>query len=102
MQLIVLAIITPLIATIIQLAISRSREYHADATGANFIKNSDGLASALAKLEQGVKTHPMRIGNNATAHMFILNPFRARGVMKLLSTHPPMQTRINKLKSMKF
>ncbi|MAE42288.1 protease HtpX [Candidatus Woesearchaeota archaeon] len=101
-SMLVLAIITPLIAMIIQLAISRSREYLADATGANMLKNPDGLASALAKLEQGVKTHPMKLGNNATAHMFIANPFRAGGIMKLLSTHPPMQTRINKLKSLKF
>jgi heat shock protein HtpX len=101
-SMLVLAIITPLIAMVIQLAISRSREYLADATGAAMLKNSNGLASALAKLEQGAKTHPMKLGNNATAHMFIANPFRARGVMKLLSTHPPMQTRINKLKNMKF
>ncbi|MBI2135037.1 zinc metalloprotease HtpX [Candidatus Woesearchaeota archaeon] len=102
LSLILLAIITPLIATIIQLAISRSREYLADATGANIIKNSNGLASALEKIHKSVATHPMRLGNNATAHMFILNPFKSSGLMNLLSTHPDVNSRIQKLKIMKF
>ena len=101
-SLIVLAIITPLIATIIQLAISRSREYLADATGAKIVQNSNGLASALEKLHSDVKRNPMKLGNQSTAHLFISNPFRARGIMKLLSTHPPMEERIRKLNSMKF
>ena len=101
-SLIVLAIITPLIATIIQLAISRSREYLADATGAKIVQNSNGLASALEKLHSDVKRHPMRLGNQSTAHLFISNPFRARGIMKLLSTHPPMNERVRRLNSMKF
>jgi len=101
-SLLLLAIVTPLIAMIIQLAISRSREYLADATGAKIIQNPDGLASALEKLQNDVKTHPMKLGNQATAHLFIANPFSARGVMSLLSTHPPMQERIKRLNSMKF
>src|SRR3989344_7325631 len=74
LSLILLAIITPLIATIIQLAISRSREYMADATGAGIVKNSKGLASALEKLHSDVKKHPMMLGGQATLHMFIANP----------------------------
>jgi heat shock protein HtpX len=101
-QLLVLAIITPLIATIIQLAISRSREYLADATGARIVNNSSGLASALEKLHNDVSRHPMRLGNQATAHLFIANPFRSGGILKLLSTHPPMEQRVQKLRSMKF
>jgi len=101
-SLLVLAIITPLMAMVIQFAISRSREYLADATGAKIVQNSAGLASALEKLGQDGKRNPMRLGNQATAHLFISNPFRARGVMKLLSTHPPMDKRIQKLNNMKF
>ncbi|MCH8003492.1 MAG: zinc metalloprotease HtpX [Nanoarchaeota archaeon] len=101
-SLIVLAVITPLIATIIQLAISRSREYLADATGAKIIQNSSGLASALEKLEEGAKSHPMRNANRATAHMFIVSPLRGGSFLKLLSTHPPMKIRIQKLNNMKF
>jgi len=101
-QILMLAIVTPLIATVIQLAISRSREYLADATGAKFISNSTGLASALEKLHSNVKTHPMRLGNRATAHLFIANPFKAKGIGALLSTHPPFQERTKKLRNMKF
>ena len=71
LSLIFLAIITPLIAAIIQLAISRSREYNADATGAALLKNHKGLASALEKIENDVKRHPLGFGNQATAHLFI-------------------------------
>ena len=102
LSLILLAIITPLIATIIQLAISRSREYLADATGAGIVKNSKGLASALEKLHNDVRKHPMRLGNQATAHLFIANPFSAKGMMALLSTHPPMEERVRRLNAIKF
>ena len=102
LSLILLAIITPLIATIIQLAISRSREYLADATGAGIVKNSGGLAKALEKLHNDVKKHPMRLGNQATAHLFIANPFSAKGMMALLSTHPPMEERVRRLSVIKF
>jgi len=101
-SLLVLAIITPLVATIIQLAISRSREYLADATGARIMQSSSGLASALEKLEAGAKNHPMRNVNQATAHMFIVSPLRGGAFLKLLSTHPPMNLRIQKLRNMKF
>ena len=102
LSLILLAIITPLIATIIQLAISRSREYLADATGAGIVRNSKGLASALEKLHNDVRKHPMRLGNQATAHLFIANPFSAKGMMALLSTHPPMEERVRRLNAIKF
>ncbi|MBI4452546.1 zinc metalloprotease HtpX [Candidatus Woesearchaeota archaeon] len=101
-SLLFLAIITPIVASIIQLAISRSREYIADETGARIIKNSLGLASALEKLEADVKSHPMRFGSLSTAHLFIVNPFKPSGLAGLFQTHPPMQLRVQKLKAMKF
>ena len=98
----VLAILTPLIATILQLAISRSREYHADATGAQFLKNSHGLATALKKIETGVKMNPLSFGHPATSSLFILNPFSAGGFVRLLSTHPPTAERIRRLNELTF
>ncbi len=101
LELIALAILTPIIAAILQLAISRSREFLADETAARTLHNSFGLASALEKLEQGVKKNPLRFGSKATSCLFIANPFRG-SLLNLLSTHPPMAERINKLKSMKI
>lgn len=103
-QLLVLAIITPLIATIIQLAISRSREYLADSTGAKIIKDGKPLASALHKLEQSARAHHIipNAAGKATAHMFIVNPFTAKGMMNLFSTHPAAEKRIQKLNEMSF
>lgn len=95
-----LSILTPLIATLLQLALSRSREYLADETGAKTIHNPTALASALAKLEDGVKRNPLRFGSPATSSLFIVNPFSAAGIAGLLSTHPPMQERIKRLKAM--
>ena len=100
-ELIALAIVTPIIATILQLAISRSREFLADETAARTLHNSFGLANALEKLEQGVKKNPLRFGSKATSCLFIANPFRG-GLLNLFSTHPPMKERINKLKNMNF
>jgi len=101
LELIALAILTPIIAAILQLAISRSREFLADETAAKTLHNSFGLASALEKLEQGVKKNPLRFGSKATSCLFIANPFRG-GLLNLLSTHPPMKERIKKLKDMNF
>ena len=101
-SLLVLGIITPLIAVLIQLAISRSREYLADETGARLIKNPHGLASALEKLEEDGKRHPMRFGSPSTAHLFISNPFRSGSFISLFQTHPPMQERVKRLKNMKI
>jgi len=98
--LLALAILTPIIAVILQLAISRSREYLADESGARTIKNPKALASALAKLEAASKIVPMRIGNPTTSSLFIVNPFSARGLSSLFSTHPPMEKRISKLNSL--
>ncbi|MEM3127320.1 MAG: zinc metalloprotease HtpX [Candidatus Woesearchaeota archaeon] len=101
-SIILLSIITPIVAMIIQLAISRAREYHADATGARFIANTKGLASALKKIERAVHSYPMRFGNAATSSLFIQNPFTFKGVMSLLSTHPPTDERIKRLNRMSF
>jgi heat shock protein HtpX len=94
-----LAILAPLIAIIIQLAISRSREYLADETGARTIHNPKALADALEKLERGTKTHPLRFGNKTTSSLFIANPFSG-GLFALFSTHPPMKERVRRLRSM--
>ncbi len=99
-EFLVLAIITPLLAVLLQLAISRSREYLADETGAKMIHNPHALASALQKLHLGVKHNPMRFGSPATSSMFIVNPFSARGLANLLSTHPPMEERVKRLKKL--
>lgn len=97
-----LAIVTPIIAMILQTAISRSREYRADATGATFLRSSHGLASALKKIEEGVKHHPLDFGSPATSSLFILNPFSAQGFVRLLSTHPPTKERIKRLNALEF
>lgn len=101
-ELLVLAILAPLIAMIIQLAISRSREYMADASAAKTLKNSEGLSRALLKLEAGIKKNPMRFGNATTSSIFIANPFSAKGVLTLFSTHPPIEERVKRLRSMGF
>jgi heat shock protein HtpX len=98
---IALSILTPLIATLLQLALSRSREYIADETGAKTIHNPKALASALAKLESGVSRKPMDLGSPSTSSLFIINPFSAKGLSGLLSTHPPMEERIKRLNAMR-
>ena len=92
-------IITPLAALLVQMAISRSREYGADATGAAISTDPLSLANALRKLQRGVENIPME-ANPATAHMFIVNPLTGGGLMKLFSTHPPMDERIRRLEKM--
>jgi heat shock protein HtpX len=101
-QLLLLAIVTPIIAMIIQLAISRSREYLADETGAKTIQNGTSLASALHKIHTASGHIPMKLGNEATANMFIINPFSAHGLVALLSTHPPVEERIKRLRETNF
>lgn len=100
--LLVIAILAPLIALIIQLAISRSREYLADETGAKTVKDADGLASALEKLERGVKYNPLSFGTEATSSLFIVNPFKASALLSLFSTHPPIKERVKRLKELKL
>lgn len=95
---IILAILAPIFATLIQLAISRKREYLADASGALLTRYPEGLANALRKIS--AYSQPMKTANDATAHLFIANPFgpgRMRGLHKLFMTHPPMQDRVNAL-----
>jgi len=91
----VLAIIAPLLVIIIRAAISRQREYLADATGAYIVRDPYGLASALKKIEDYKK--PMKTATDATAHMFISNPFAGE---RLLATHPPVEDRIKRLMSL--
>ena len=97
---IVMSIIAPIAAMLIQLAISRSREYLADETGAHLAHNPESLARALEKLSLGVERTPMD-ANPATAHMFIVNPLSGRSLMNLFSTHPPMEERVARLRAMR-
>jgi heat shock protein HtpX len=101
-SMLLLAILTPIIAAILQLAISRSREYLADARGAHFLQDSSGLAHALEKLHHGVKKKPLKQGNKAFSSLFIVNPFHGGGLVNLFSTHPPLEVRVRKLRNMKF
>ncbi len=103
-ELLVLAIIAPIMAMIIQFAISRSREFLADETGAKFTNDASALASALQKIEGSVKHHPFgRMGTTeATAHMFISNPLKSSSFIELFSTHPTTKKRIERLRAMKF
>jgi heat shock protein HtpX len=100
-EIIALAILTPILAMIIQLAISRSREYLADRTSAKLTQQPQALANALAKLHNSVKNSPMRIGSKATASLFIVNPFLG-GFSSIFSTHPKPEARIKRLLGMKF
>ena len=95
-----LALLAPIAASLIQFAISRSREFIADETGARLAGSPQGLASALLKLTAYSKQAPMRHGGPATAHLFIVNPF-AGGVANLFSTHPPVEERVRRLQEMR-
>ena len=95
--LIVMSILAPIAAMLIQMAISRSREYLADATGARLAGNPEGLADALEKLGAASKRLPMK-ANPSTAHMFIVNPLSGGSIMHLFSTHPPIEERIARLR----
>ena len=95
---IAVAILAPIVALLVQLAVSRRREFLADATGALTTRYPEGLASALQKLEQSGTT--LKRQNTSTAHFFISNPLKSKSFSKLFSTHPPMQERVEKLKQM--
>jgi len=97
---ILMAILAPIAATIIQMAISRSREYLADDGGARISGKPYGLAGALEKLSRASEIVPMD-ANPSTAHMFIVNPLTGRSLMNLFSTHPPIEERIARLRSMR-
>ncbi len=94
--LLIMAILAPIAATLIQLAISRSREYAADETGARMAGHPQGLANALEKLQYASKRLPMH-ADPATAHMFIVKPFSGQTLMSLFSTHPPLEKRVERL-----
>jgi heat shock protein HtpX len=101
--LIVMMIVAPIAAMLIQMAVSRSREYGADEGGAKVTGDPLALASALRKLQMGAQNIPLEVNNataNATAHMFIVNPLTGGGLASLFSTHPPMEERIARLEAM--
>ncbi|MCB4757149.1 MAG: zinc metalloprotease HtpX [Elusimicrobia bacterium] len=93
-------ILAPLAATLIQLAISRSREFLADEAGAEYTGNPMALARALQKIDTIARRRPIVGGSPATAHLFIINPFRGEGLVRLFSTHPPTEERVRRLEDM--
>jgi len=95
-----LVLLAPLAATIIQLSISRQREYAADAGGAQICGNPESLASALLRLEQGAKAMPMQV-NQAAEPLYIVKPFSGKGLAGLFSTHPPIEERVKRLRQMR-
>jgi heat shock protein HtpX len=95
-----MVLLAPLAATLIQLAISRQREYSADATGAQICGNPESLASALLRLEESAKAIPMQV-NQAAEPLYIVKPFRAGGIASLFSTHPPIEERVRRLRQMR-
>ena len=101
---IIAAILAPIVATLIRLAISRKREFLADATGALLTRYPEGLARALEKIS--TDNNPLKVANNATSHLYILNPFRGRSskswFVKLFMTHPPVEERIKALREMEM
>ena len=96
--LLVVAIVMPIAATLIRMAISRAREFQADATGAYTSGNPEALATALEKLERGAETRPMNVAESAS-HLFIVNPLRGKAMARLFSTHPPIEERARRLRS---
>lgn len=96
-----MAFLAPIAAMIIQMAISRSREYMADATGAQIARTADGLSNALLKLESAAHRIPMAV-NPAASHLFIVNPLSGASLIKLFSTHPPIQDRVARLRNIRL
>ena len=99
---ILLAILAPIAALLVQMAVSRSREFQADATGAQVAGRSWGLAKALEKLQMANQAMPMADATPATAHLFIVNPLSGATLMRLFSTHPPLEERIARLRAMRI
>ena len=95
-----LVLLAPISATLIQLAVSRQREYSADATGAQISGNPESLASALLRLEEGARAMPMAV-NQATEPLYIVKPFSGGGFGALFSTHPPIEERVRRLRQMR-
>jgi len=98
---ILLAVLAPIAALLVQMAVSRSREFQADATGAKVAGKSWGLMKALEKLQMANQQMPMADATPATAHLFIVNPLSGQTLMRLFSTHPPLEERIARLRSMR-
>jgi heat shock protein HtpX len=98
--LLAMAIIAPIGAMLVQMAVSRSREYQADATGARFCGRPDSLARALEKISGTSRRIPLA-STPATAHMFIMSPLSGKGMMSLFSTHPPVEKRVERLRTMR-
>ncbi len=96
---ILMMILAPIAALLVQLWISRTREYDADAGGARIAGNPYGLANALEKLQRGIQMRPIQ-ANHSSAHMFIVNPLSGKNLMSLFSTHPPIEERVAKLRAM--
>jgi heat shock protein HtpX len=102
-SLLFMMIVAPIAAMLIQMAVSRSREYMADEGGAKVTRDPLALASALRKLQMGAQNIPMQVSDataTSTAHMFIVNPLSGGGIANLFSTHPPMEERIARLEAM--
>jgi heat shock protein HtpX len=97
---IAMAVVAPIAAMLVQMAVSRAREYQADATGAQIAGKTWGLAKALEKLQMAQQVVPMQ-ANPATAHLFIVNPLSGRSFATLFSTHPPLEERIARLRAMR-
>jgi heat shock protein HtpX len=98
---ILMAVVAPIAAMLVQMAVSRSREFQADATGARLAGRTWGLSKALEKLEIAKEAAPMN-ANPATAHLFIVNPLSGQALMRLFSTHPPIEERIARLRAMRL
>jgi heat shock protein HtpX len=97
-----MVLLAPLAASIIQLAVSRQREYAADAGGAAICGNPESLASALLRLEQGAEAIPMKGHiNEASEPLYIVKPFKSKGMAGLFSTHPPIEERVKRLRQMR-
>lgn len=101
LELLVMAVLAPIAATFIQMAISRSREYKADRGSAELTHNGEGLASALEKLSAFSKKNPLR-AQAQTAHLFIVSPLSGKGLSGLFSTHPPVEKRVARLRRQRF
>jgi heat shock protein HtpX len=95
-----MVLLAPIAASLIQLGISRQREYSADATGAQITGNPESLASALLRLEEGAKAIPMQV-NQAAEPLYIVKPFQGGGIAGLFSTHPPIEERVRRLRQMR-
>lgn len=101
LELLAMAIVAPIAATLIQLAISRSREFQADKRGAEIARNPYGLIAALQKISRASQEVPLEFATPATSHLFIVNPLSLGSLMKLFSTHPSLEARVERLKNLR-